>query len=177
MFGTIFFYYLFFMILASAVMMITRKHVVHSVLYMLLLFFHVAGLYILLDAEFLAAIQMIVYAGAILVLYLFVIMLVSIKAERTLREQLFGHLPFALGATGLLCAGVVTVLVRTALLKKAPEAAARVSTLSNPEALGRVLYTQYLFPFEIASLILLVALVGAVLIAGRKIPGTTGEKR
>ena len=85
MFGTLFFYYLFFMILASALMMITRKHVVHAVLYMLLMFFHIAGLYILLEAEFLAAIQMIVYVGAILVLYLFVIMLASIKAEKTLQ--------------------------------------------------------------------------------------------
>ncbi len=169
MFGTLFFYYLFFMILASAVMMVTRKHVVHSVLYMLLMFFHIAGLYILLEAEFLAAIQLIVYAGAILVLYLFVIMLVNIKRVQTLREQLFGHLPFALVSAGLLCAGVVTVLARETLLKKPPEVVARVSTLSNPEALGQVLYTQYLFPFEVASLILLVALVGAVLIASRKI--------
>jgi NADH-quinone oxidoreductase subunit J len=169
MFSALFFYYLFFMILASALMMITRKHVVHAVLYMLLMFFHIAGLYVLLEAEFLAAIQLIVYAGAILVLYLFVIMLVSIKRVKTLREQLFGHLPFALVSAGLLCVGVVTVLVRETLLKAPPTAVPPAEAVSNPAMLGQVLYTQYLFPFEVASLILLVALVGAVLIASRKI--------
>lgn len=169
MFSTVFFYYLFVMILISAVLMITRKHIVHAVLYMLLMFFHIAGLYILLEAEFLAAIQLIVYAGAILVLYLFVIMLVNIEQLKTLREQLFGHLPFALVSAGLLCAGIVGVLVGAPALKQAPSAMQVVAGQSNPELLGQALYTQYLFPFEVASLILLVALVGAIVMASRKI--------
>lgn len=169
MFATLFFYYLFVMILASAVMMITRKHIVHAVLYMLLMFFHIAGLYILLEAEFLAAVQLIVYAGAILVLYLFVIMLVNIRQLETLREQLFGHLPFALLSAGLLCAGVVGILMQETALKDAPAAVQAATQMSNPELLGQALFTQYLFPFEVASLILLVALVGAVLLASRKI--------
>lgn len=169
MFTTIFFYYLFVMILFSAVMIITRKHIVHAVLYMLLLFFHIAGLYILLEAEFLAAVQMIVYAGAILVLYLFVIMLVNIRQLKTLKEQLFGHLPFALISAGVLCVGVVSVLLKATVLKGAVPALQTMALESNPEILGQTLYTQYLFPFEVASLILLVALVGAVLIASRKL--------
>jgi len=169
MFSTIFFYYLFVMILLSAVMIITRKHIVHAVLYMLLLFFHIAGLYVMLEAEFLAAAQLIVYAGAILVLYLFVIMLVNIKELKTLREQLFGHLPFALVSAGVLCIFVVGILLRAPALKEVPSSIETISEISNPELLGQILYTQYLFPFEVASLILLVALVGAVLIASRKI--------
>ncbi|MEK6777700.1 MAG: NADH-quinone oxidoreductase subunit J [bacterium] len=169
MFATLFFYYLFVMILASAVLMITRKHIVHAVLYMLLMFFHIAGLYILLEAEFLAAVQLIVYAGAILVLYLFVIMLVNIRQLETLREQLFGHLPFALVSAGLLCAGVVGILIQETAFKDSPAAVQAATQMSNPELLGQALFTQYLFPFEVASLILLVALVGAVLLASRKI--------
>ncbi len=171
MFSTLFFYYLFVMILASAAMMITRRHMVHAVLYMLLLFFHIAGLYVLLEAEFLAAAQLIVYAGAILVLYLFVIMLVNIKQLAPLREQLFGHLPFALVSAGLLCVGVVGVLLGETALKAPSTATAGdpMAGLSNPELLGKALFTTYLFPFEVASLILLVALVGAVVIASRKI--------
>jgi NADH-quinone oxidoreductase subunit J len=169
MLSTLFFYYLFFMIIGSAVMMITRKHIVHAVLYMLLMFFHIAGVYVLLEAEFLAAAQLIVYAGAILVLYLFVIMLVNMEQLKTLREQLFGHLPFALISIGLLCVGVVGILLRETVLKEPATAMPAASGVSNPELLGQILYTQYLFPFEVASLILLVALVGAVLIASRKI--------
>jgi len=169
MFASLFFDYLFVMILASAVLMITRKHIVHAVLYMLLMFFHIAGLYILLEAEFLAAVQLIVYAGAILVLYLFVIMLVNIRKLETLREQLFGHLPFALVSAGLLCAGVVGILMQETVLKEPSSSVQAATQMSNPELLGQALYTQYLFPFEVASLILLVALVGAVLIASRKI--------
>ena len=169
MFGTVFFYYLFVMILFSAVMMVTRTHIVHAVLYMLLLFLHVAGLYILLEAEFLAAIQLIVYAGAILVLYLFVIMLVNVRRLRRLREELYGHLPFALAAGALLCAGVVGVLAGDPLLRRPPAAAPAAAAATNPEWLGQVLYTGYLFPFEVASLILLVALVGAVYVASRRL--------
>jgi len=169
MFASLFFDYLFVMILTSAVLMITRKHIVHAVLYMLLMFFHIAGLYILLEAEFLAAVQLIVYAGAILVLYLFVIMLVNIRKLETLREQLFGHLPFALVSAGLLCAGVVGILMQETVLKEPSSSVQAATQMSNPELLGQALYTQYLFPFEVASLILLVALVGAVLIASRKI--------
>jgi NADH-quinone oxidoreductase subunit J len=169
MFSTIFFYYLFIMILFSAVMIITQKHIVHAVLFMLLLFVHIAALFITLEAEFLAAVQLIVYAGAILVLYLFVIMLVNIRQIRTLREQLFGHLPFALITVGLLCVGVVGTLMSEPRLKAPSSAIQAVSEGSNPEILGQALFTQYLFPFEVASLILLVALVGAVFIASRKI--------
>ena len=169
MLSTLFFYYLFAMIIGSAVMMITRKHIVHAVLYMLLMFFHIAGIYVMLEAEFLAAIQLIVYAGAILVLYLFVIMLVSLEKLKTLREQLFGHLPFALAAVGLLCVGVVGILLRETVYREPGTVVSGAAEISNPELLGQVLYTQYLFPFEVASLILLVALVGAVLIASRKI--------
>ena len=169
MFATIFFYYLFIMIVFSALMIITRKHIVHSVLYMLLLFFHIAALYVVLEAEFLAAAQLIVYAGAILVLYLFVIMLVNIRELETLREQLFGHLPFALISVGLLCAGVVGILLKDTVLNERGKVLPPVMEGSNPEILGLALFTDYLFPFEVASLILLVALVGAVFIASRKI--------
>jgi NADH-quinone oxidoreductase subunit J len=139
------------------------------VLYMLLMFFHIAALFILLEAEFLAAAQLIVYAGAILVLYLFVVMLVNIRQVKTLKEQLFGHLPFALVSGGFLSAGVVGVLLTETSLKVEPILSQTTAEMGNTELLGQALYTQYLFPFEVASLILLVALVGAVYIASRKI--------
>jgi NADH-quinone oxidoreductase subunit J len=133
------------------------------------MFFHVAGLYVTLHAEFLAAVQVIVYAGAVLVLYLFVVMLLNLKQDDRYHRQW----PVA-GVVGLTLAveAVMLALVKGRAIPPAPANTDRtVEGLGNTEALGDVLYSTYLFPFEVASLILLVAMIGAIILAKRDIGG------
>jgi NADH-quinone oxidoreductase subunit J len=133
------------------------------------MFFHVAGLYVTLHAEFLAAVQVIVYAGAILVLYLFVVMLLNLKQDERYHRQW----PAAAGVGGLL---IIEALVLTLVKGRSPPAGAVAEAtaekgLGNTEALGDVLYSTYLFPFEVASLILLVAMIGAIILAKKDLGG------
>ncbi len=163
-----FFIYFALMVVFCSVMVVSRKNPVHSVLWMLVMFFHVAGLYLMLNAEFLAATQIIVYAGAILVLFLFVIMLLNLK-EEIATEHSVGGWPggLALAVSFLLFA----LLAFTGFTVKASGkwSIQEVSRLTHTKALGKVLYTEYLFPFEVASVILLVAIVGAVVLAKKKL--------
>jgi NADH-quinone oxidoreductase subunit J len=157
------FIFLYFaaVIIISAVLMITRRNPVHSVLFMLLLFFHIAGVFVLLNAEFLAAVQLIVYAGAILILYLFVVMLLSVDRE-TQRSRANRYWPW-ITVFGLIILAEISLLV---VRGSFPAAAGRPMRVGGGvDALGTELYTKYLVPFEIASLILLVGLVGAVMLA------------
>jgi NADH-quinone oxidoreductase subunit J len=135
---------------------------------MLLLFFHIAGLYLFLNAEFIAAIQVIVYAGAILVLFLFVVLLLNLREEIAIKQYIRSW-PAVLFITGLLFVAVTGALgsyVQGPVGKYSIEA---VRSETHTKALGRLLYTEYLFPFEIASLILLVAVIGAVVLTKRKL--------
>ncbi len=158
------FLYFAAVILVSAVMMVTRKNPIHSVMFMLLLFFHIAGVFVLLNAEFLAAVQLIVYAGAILILYLFVVMLLSVDQERqTARASRFW--PWAVVFGGAVVAEI-GLLVSAGSFPAESGQAMRMTGVSVGE-LGAVLYQKYLVPFEIASVILLVGLVGAVMLAKR----------
>lgn len=166
MLNQIIFGYFSVVILVSAVLMITRKNPVHSVMFMLLLFFHVAGVFILLNAEFLAAVQIIVYAGAILILYLFVAMLLNVEMERqAARANRFW--PWII-LFGVLIAGEIGLLLSRGSF---PGEAGQTMRLAGTgvRELGQVLYTKYLVPFEIASVILLVGLIGAVMLAKKKI--------
>jgi NADH-quinone oxidoreductase subunit J len=148
-------------ILLSAILMITRRNPIHSVMFMLLLFFHIAGLFVLLNAEFLAAVQLIVYAGAILILYLFVVMLLNVDQEKkTARANRFW--PWT-AAFGLLIACEIVLLISRSTF---PGTAGQVvQPGAGVRELGQVLYSKYLIPFEIASVILLVGLIGAVMLA------------
>jgi NADH-quinone oxidoreductase subunit J len=157
------------MLSGSSVLVITRRNPVHSVVCMLILFVHIAGLYLFLNAEFLAAIQIIVYAGAILVLFLFVIMLLN------LRDDGPGKKFQKIWPLGLIV-GVLFVAFFTMILshiKVLPPLGEYSVDLIQSEGImmttGKVLYTEYLLPFEIASLILLVAILGAVVLAKKKI--------
>lgn len=160
-----FFYYLAGIIVLTAILVVALRNPVYSVLSLLVMFFHVAGLYVTLHAEFLAAVQVIVYAGAILVLYLFVVMLLNVKREDRYHRQL------PLGAF------LGVVIVTEALLLAFQQSGSDTSPMSPPggvgdavgntETIGDVLYTTYLFPFEVASLILLVAMIGAIVLAKR----------
>src|SRR5438094_5059034 len=165
--GQIAFYYLAAASVASAMLAVTRRDPIHSMLWVLALFLHVAGIFLLVGAEFLAAVQVIVYAGAILVFYLFFLMLLDLPHEAA--EPRFGaHWPLCAGA-GLGFAALAWYTRDLGLLPTAGRTAAaggpRPGSLA---AVGTALFTQFALPFEIASLILLAAIVGAIVVARKK---------
>jgi len=160
-----FFFYFALIIALSSMLVVALRNPVYSALSLLIMFFHVAGLYVTLHAEFLAAVQVIVYAGAILVLYLFVVMLLNLKHDDRYHRQ--WPVACLIGAT-LVVEGIMLSFVRGRAIPPAPaNTETAVEGLGNTEALGDVLYSTYLFPFEVASLILLVAMVGAIILAKR----------
>jgi NADH-quinone oxidoreductase subunit J len=158
------FYVLASVALVSGVMVIGSRNAVHSAIYLVLSFLSVAGLYVLLQAEFVAAVQVLVYAGGIMVLFLFVIMLVNLKDALGARVRLHGTVSGLLGAgvAGLLLyvysRGSVAPAVGERLLKQG----------GNLQAVGQALYLDYLLPFEVASILLLVAMIGAIVLARQK---------
>ena len=162
----IFFFYFAGVIAVTSLLVVVLRNPVYSALALLTMFFHVAGLYVTLHAEFLAAVQIVVYAGAILVLYLFVVMLLNVKTEERYHHQL----PVA-GLLGvMLCTEVILLLIHSQTATSASTLPADPSTTSgNTETIGEVLYSTYLFPFEVASLILLVAMIGAIILAKKDI--------
>jgi len=166
------FYTIAAFILGFAVLVVTTRDTVHSVLFLVLDFLFVAALYVLLGAQFLAAIQVLVYAGGIVVLYLFVVMLVNLKRPPEVHAdpQRRSRLGFFLAASVLIELGVIAGY---GYAKPAPAlAAAATSSIpvtGNTEQVGWLLYTSYLIPFEIASMLLLVAMIGAIVLAKRKL--------
>lgn len=165
--GEIVFYYLAAVSVASAMLAVTRRNPIHSMLWVLALFLHVAGIFLLAGAEFLAAVQIIVYAGAILVFYLFFLMLLDLPTEQAGRP--FGtHWPFCVAA-GLAFAALAWFAHEPAFVPaSAGRVSARSASSSNLSAVGTVLFSQFALPFEIVSLILLAAMVGAIVVARRK---------
>ncbi|MBI4691335.1 MAG: NADH-quinone oxidoreductase subunit J [Nitrospirae bacterium] len=164
----LFFGYYAVVITFLSVLIITRKNPVHSVMWMLLLFFHIAGLYLFLNAEFIAAIQVIVYAGAILVLFLFVVLLLNLREELQVK-RFVGSWPAGLIIAAGMLAIVVNVIKSFTAAPRGIYSIEYIKNATHTKALGQVLYTEYLFPFEIASLILLVAIIGAIVLAKRKL--------
>jgi NADH-quinone oxidoreductase subunit J len=166
------FYFLSACILGFAVLVITTRDTVHSVLFLVLDFLFVAALYVLLGAPFLAAIQILVYAGGIVVLYLFVVMLVNLKRPPEAHQD-----PHRRSGWGFALS--MAVLVELAAVgaysyaRPAPALAAAgsaaVPVTGNTEQVGWLLYTSYLIPFEIASMLLLVAMIGAIVLAKREL--------
>ena len=170
--ATLSFFYFGTIIVLCAVLVVALRNPVQSVIALLVMLFHVAGLFVTLHAEFLAAVQLIVYAGAILVLYLFVLMILNLQRDDAYQRQVM----LGLGI-GLLALAEVVVLISTAALPDEPvngrtaPGGAVEALVGNTEAVGTALYTTYLFPFEVASLVLLVAMVGAILMAKKGIMG------
>jgi NADH-quinone oxidoreductase subunit J len=166
-------FYLFSAIMiASAVMVIGARNPVHSVLFLILAFFNAAGLFVLLGAEFLGMILVVVYVGAVAVLFLFVVMMLDIDFAE-LKKGALQYLPFGvliglILVTELVMAGTVWAIKPVALAAKAN---AIPAGLTNTEALGRILYTDYVYYFQIAGLILLVAMIGAIVLTLRHRPG------
>ncbi len=164
----LFFGYFAIVMVVLSLLIITRRNPVHSVLWMLVLFFHIAGLYLFLNAEFLAAVQIILYAGAILVLFLFVIMMLNLKEELTVK-RFIGEWPIgvALGTSILMF-----IFLKVSDIAQGPVGEFTIEAIkeeTHTKALGRVLFTDYILPFEIAGVILLVAIVGAIVLAKKKI--------
>ena len=157
----------------SALLAVTRKNPVHSILWVLALFLHVAGIFLLLGAEFLAAVQVIVYAGAILIFYLFVVMLLDLPGEEA-RPRFGKHWPFA-AAVGLSFAALAWLAqvetfapVGAGVARGAERMAADGPPQGSLEEVGTALFGPFALPFEIASLLLLAAIVGAVVLARRR---------
>ncbi|PYT21107.1 MAG: NADH-quinone oxidoreductase subunit J [Acidobacteria bacterium] len=164
------FYYMAAASVASALLAVTRKNPVHSMLWVLALFLHVAGIFLLLGAEFLAAVQVIVYAGAILIFYLFVVMLLDLPDEEA-RPRFGAHWPLA-AAVGL-CFATLAWLARVgAGVAPATRVAAEGPPQGGLAAIGMALFGPFALPFEMASLLLLAAIIGAVVLAGRRAAGS-----
>lgn len=165
------FYTLSAFILGFAVLVVTTRDTVHSVLFLVLDFLFVAALYVLLGADFLAAIQVLVYAGGIVVLYLFVVMLVNLKRppEDYADPRRRSALGFGLSAAVLVELAAIAAWGYTKPLPTAPGTADAIVGRGNTEQVGWLLYTSYLIPFEIASMLLLVAMIGAIVLAKREL--------
>jgi len=162
-----FFFYFAFVIAVAAVLVVAVRNPIYSALALLIMFFHVAGLYVTLHAEFLAAVQIIVYAGAILVLYLFVVMLLNLRQDDRYHRQ--WPMAAAVGVTLVIEAIVLTAMKGWTSPVVAAGTETTVGAAGNAEAIGDVLYSTYLFPFEVASLILLVAMIGAIILAKKDV--------
>lgn len=171
-------FYLFAVIaIAGAVMVISSRNPVHSVLFLILVFFNGAGLFLLLGAEFLAMILVVVYVGAVAVMFLFVVMMLDINFAE-LRQGFLRYLPIA-GAVGLVLIGeLIFVVAGWQVLPVAIEGGSAptppAEQITNTHALGQILYTQYMLLFQLAGIILLIAMIGAIVLTHRQ---RTGVRR
>jgi NADH-quinone oxidoreductase subunit J len=166
------FFYLFAGVcVASAFMVIAAKNPVHSVLYLILAFVNASGLFVMMGAEFLAMILIVVYVGAVAVLFLFVVMMLDVDFTE-LRHGFLQYLPVGALVGVVFLAELLLVVGAWAIGPGIPQAITSPipSTLTNTEALGRVLYTQYVYYFEAAGIILLIAMVGAIVLTLRHKP-------
>jgi NADH-quinone oxidoreductase subunit J len=167
-FAQIFFYFFAAILILSAVMVVTSRNPVHSVLFLILCFFNAAALFLIAGAEFLAFILLIVYVGAVAVLFLFVVMMLDIDFSE-LRAGVQRYAPIG-AVVGIIL--LLELVMAVAGWKIAPAAAGlRLSAtplgLSNTDAIGRILYTQYAFLFETSSVVLMTAMVGAIVLTHR----------
>ena len=169
------FYFFSGVLLIAAVRVITARNPVHAALYLVLAFFTAAAIWMLLRAEFLAIVLVLVYVGAVMVLFLFVVMMLDINLDR-LREGFWSYLP--LGAT----VGVLMVIEMVLVVggkyfgaEQLPSPADPGPGYSNTKELGRILYTDYVYPFELAAVILLVAIVAAIALTIRRRKDTKNQ--
>jgi NADH-quinone oxidoreductase subunit J len=167
-FQTVVFYALAALMLFAAIRVITARNPVHCALFLVLAFVSCSGLWLLLEAEFLAIALVLVYVGAVMVLFLFVVMMLDINLAR-MREGLFTYLPLGLTVAALMVMEMGLVLwARDAQLRDMPAPPPMGPEYSNTKELGRLLYTEYVYPFEIAAVILLVAIVAAIALTLRR---------
>ena len=159
---------------ASAIGMLLMRNAVHAALFLVVNFFCLAVFYLILDAPFLFAVQIIVYAGAIMVLFLFVIMLLGVDRGDDLRERLFAQRPLALAlGAGFVIEIVLAVRAGIGFATKAPAGFDAVNDPGNTQAIAKVLFRDYFFPFEATSILLIVAAVAAMVLGQRKARAVT----
>jgi NADH-quinone oxidoreductase subunit J len=163
----IFFYIFAGICVASAAMVISARNPVHSVLYLILAFVNAAGLFILMGAEFLAMILIVVYVGAVAVLFLFVVMMLDVDFAE-LKQGVLQYLPVGIVIGGIFLAEILLVVFAWVIGPQVPQSITApippLAKVTNTEAIGLVLYTQYVYYFEVAGLVLLVAMVGAIVL-------------
>ncbi|THF62567.1 NADH-quinone oxidoreductase subunit J [Pseudothauera rhizosphaerae] len=170
-FKTFVFYVFSAILVFAALRVITSRNPVHAVLHLVLAFFTAGGIWLLLQAEFLAIVLVMTYVGAVMVLFLFVVMMLDINLDR-LREGFWSYLPVGALVGILLVVEMAIVLGgRYFGLDAMPNPPAATEGYSNTRELGLVLYTEYVYPFELASLVLLVAMIAAVTLTLRKRKG------
>ena len=175
---TITFYLFAAITIASGFMVISSRNPVHSVLYLILAFFTSAGLFVLIGAEFIAMILVIVYVGAVAVLFLFVVMMLDINFTE-LRQGFLQYLPIGVLVGLILLVELFMVLGSWQFgpaIESLPEPQATLAGMTNTEALGSVLYTHYVYAFQAAGLILLVAMIGAIVLTHRTRPGVKKQR-
>jgi NADH-quinone oxidoreductase subunit J len=165
-FKTFLFYAFAAIMTLAALRVITARNPVHAALFLVLAFFNAAGLWMLLKAEFLAIVLVLVYVGAVMVLFLFVVMMLDISIDR-MREGFWGYLPIASGIGALIVLEMGAVLWR-GFLGVNDSAAANAGNIGGTKELGMLIFTQYVYGFEIAAAILLVAIIAAVALTLRK---------
>ncbi|PYS96009.1 MAG: NADH-quinone oxidoreductase [Acidobacteria bacterium] len=163
--SAVIFYVLASIAVLSAAMVIWSRYPVHSALYLVTTFLSVAGIYVLFEAEFVAAVQVLVYAGGIMVLFLFVILLVNLKDTLGPRVRL--HATFS-SLIGTAVVGLILYVYSQGRVPGSPGAAPMLREGGNLQAIGTSLYREYLLPFEIASVLLLVAMIGTIILARQK---------
>jgi len=162
----VFFFYFSSITVISAILTVSLRNPIQSTIALLSALLHVAGLFILLHAEFIAAMQIIIYAGAILVLYLFVLMLLNLKQDETVLHQQFG---FALFFSAVLLGEILLALFQSPLLDKvSPLSIEGAPFRGNTESIGFALFTDYLLPFEMIGILLLGGIVGALVLAKQR---------
>jgi NADH-quinone oxidoreductase subunit J len=178
-FPALFFYLFSGVCIAAAVMVIAARNPVHSVLFLILAFVNAAALFILLGAEFLAMILIIVYVGAVLVLFLFVVMMLDVDFTE-LRQGFLQYLPIGALLGGILLIELVLVLIGWTIGPNVQQTIAApippAGSALNTEALGQVLYTRYVYFFQAAGMVLLVAMIGAIVLTLRHKPYVKGQK-
>jgi NADH-quinone oxidoreductase subunit J len=169
----ILFYAFSAVLVVAAVGVITARNPVYAALFLVLAFLNSAVLWLLLEAEFLAIVLVLVYVGAVMVLFLFVVMMLDVNVTQ-LREGFTRYAPL-----GLIVAGIVVFEIASVVYVKSlgytPQAPAAASTESNTRALGELLYTKYLYPFELASVLLLLAIVAAIVLTMRHRAGLKAQ--
>ena len=159
---------------ASAIAMLLMRNAVHAALFLIVNFFCLAVFFLLLDAPFLFAVQIVVYTGAIMVLFLFVIMLLGVDRGDDLRERLVAQRPLALLlGVGFVLEVVLAVRAGIGFATKAPDGFDAVNRPGNAQAVARLLFREYFFPFEVTSILLIVAAIAAMVLAQRKARAVT----
>lgn len=165
------FYILSAVLLASALVVVTTRNTIHSVMFLILAFFNAAGLFVLLGAEFLAMLLVIVYVGAIAVLFLFVVMMLNVDDKRSKGfKEFFNRYSFAALVIGAILLVEIIFLLQSSTIAfddRAVKSLAISHEISNTESIGNVLYTDYIYPFQLAGMVLFVAMIGAIVLTLR----------